>query len=171
MREPRRTEGLRPPAAPEAGEREGVARELARERTPPAPRVVLAFLPIVEAKPKDVTSAPPTILDVLAARPELALGLSSAMQGGYDQQQAFVDITQGTRTSSAAYTPRIGTRLALILHWKGPSSSNRGPFEQKNNPIRFCFLYFTRRGSLPGRRKYKEGRPPRGSYGRRKTSG
>jgi hypothetical protein len=38
--------------------------------------------------------------------PELSIGLSSATQGRYQSQQALLDITQGARTSAAAYDER-----------------------------------------------------------------
>ncbi|MCW3013016.1 MAG: hypothetical protein JWO02_108 [Solirubrobacterales bacterium] len=100
---------------------------------PAKPRVVLAFLPVAETTPADPTAARATVLDVLAERKDLALGLSGAAQGGYLQEQALLDITQGTRTSSAAYDPRVPTPLsffpdgqggALMLGW--PDILRRG---------------------------------------------
>ncbi len=91
-----------------------------------APKVVLAFLPVAEKPPKDPGAPRPTILEILDKRASLALGLSSAAQGGYLQTQALLDITQGTRTSSAAYKPRQpvdlnffddGTGGAVMLGW------------------------------------------------------
>jgi len=70
------------------------------------PRAVLAFLPAAEQPPADTTLPRPSVLDQLDAHPELSLGLSSATQGRYDPQQAVLDITQGARTSAAAYDER-----------------------------------------------------------------
>jgi len=81
------------------------------------PRVVLAFLPLAERLPKlpaeadlELAEEPPLafvpILDRLEARPDLALGLSSATQGQYDRTQALLDITQGTRVSLSGYHPK-----------------------------------------------------------------
>ncbi len=67
-----------------------------------APRVVLAFLP--QAEPTGTPRTP--LLQTLDAREDLALGLSGATQGSYRAEQALLDMTQGTRTSSAAYDPR-----------------------------------------------------------------
>ena len=77
-----------------------------------APRAVLAFLPAARASVGATT--PVSVLDTLGSRARLALGLSSAAQGGYDQEQALLDITQGTRTSSAAYDPRVPAPLTFI---------------------------------------------------------
>ncbi|MCW2996596.1 MAG: hypothetical protein JWN65_145 [Solirubrobacterales bacterium] len=82
-------------------------------------RVVLAFLPVAETPQKDPTAPRPTILEVLDSRTALALGLSGAAQGGYRQDQALLDITQGTRTSSAAYHPRVPTPLTFFPDGKG----------------------------------------------------
>ena len=82
-------------------------------------RVVLAFLPVVETPPKDPTAPPPTILEILDERRELALGLSGAAQGGYLQDQALLDIGQGTRTSSAAYDPGTPTPLVFFPDSRG----------------------------------------------------
>lgn len=80
-----------------------------------APRVVLAFLP--QAEPGPVSRTP--IIDILDARSTLALGLSGATQGSYRREQALLDITQGTRTSSAAYEPRAPTPLTFFTDGKG----------------------------------------------------
>jgi hypothetical protein len=68
-------------------------------------RVVLAFLPATEDAPdpgREVIS----VLDRLDAREALALGLTGATQGRYEQIQAFLDITQGARASTSAYSPQ-----------------------------------------------------------------
>jgi hypothetical protein len=67
------------------------------------PRALLAFLPAPAHPSLDLSGRPPAILDSLDARKDLSLGLSSATQGRYDAEQALLDITQGTRTSAAAY--------------------------------------------------------------------
>lgn len=79
------------------------------------PRVVLAMLP--QAEPGPVPRTP--ILETLDARKSLALGLSGATQGSYRPEQALLDITQGTRTSSAAYDPRAPTPLNFAPDGKG----------------------------------------------------
>jgi hypothetical protein len=79
-----------------------------------APRtVVIAFLPQKERKPNGSPVQEPTILERLDARPQLALGLSGAVQSRYDPIQALLDLTQGTRTSRAAYKPNDPPPLAL----------------------------------------------------------
>jgi hypothetical protein len=82
------------------------------------PRVILAFLPDRDVgpdapQPGDPNFDPPSVLSTLNSEPTLALGLSSATQGGYQQVQALLDITQGTRTSTAAYSPRRAPALTF----------------------------------------------------------
>ncbi len=79
------------------------------------PKVVFALLP--QAEPGPVPRTP--ILDTLDARKQLALGLSGATQGSYRATQALLDITQGTRTSSAAYKPRIPPTLTFFSDGNG----------------------------------------------------
>ncbi|MEA2267317.1 MAG: hypothetical protein QOE27_2900 [Solirubrobacteraceae bacterium] len=69
-----------------------------------SPSVVIALFP----SDPPVVPAPPlrTVLDRLAAHPELAIGMVSARQGPYDPVQSLLDITQGARISSDLYTPR-----------------------------------------------------------------
>ncbi len=72
----------------------------ASERT-----VLLAFLPFdTRAAANGITE--PSIMDRLDFHPELSLGLLGANQGGYDQTQALLDMSAGTRVSSAAYKPK-----------------------------------------------------------------
>jgi hypothetical protein len=52
-------------------------------------------------------------LGVLDGRPALSLGVSSAVQGVYDREQAYLDLTQGTRVSLSAYDPREPPPLTL----------------------------------------------------------
>lgn len=53
------------------------------------------------------------VLDALDARPALALGLASATQGRYSPEQALLDLTSGSRTAPAAYSPEAVPRLRL----------------------------------------------------------
>ena len=69
-------------------------------------------------------SQQPSILDRLDFHPELSLGLVGATQGGYDQTQALLDITQGTRVSSAAYKPKEVPVLDLL-----PARTTRALFQ------------------------------------------
>jgi hypothetical protein len=78
----------------------------ARAQAPTSERtVLLAFLPF-DTRPSANGIEQPSILDRLSFHPELSLGLVGATQGGYDETQALLDITQGTRVSSAAYKPK-----------------------------------------------------------------
>src|SRR5262249_34918411 len=47
--------------------------------------------------------APPNVLDELAQRRGLSLGLLGATQGRYNATQALLDMGQGTRVSAATY--------------------------------------------------------------------
>ncbi len=82
-------------------------------------RVLLAFLPApAPAQPVAPADADPGpafrwALDALAAQPRLSLGLSSAVQGTYDREQAFLDISQGTRVSLKSYDPTEPPPLLL----------------------------------------------------------
>ncbi|WP_354701154.1 hypothetical protein DSM112329_01461 [Paraconexibacter sp. AEG42_29] len=80
-----------------------------------APKVVIALLPIAPAE--DGPRTP--ILETLDERKELALGLSGATQGSYRHIQALLDIGQGTRTSSAAYDPRVPVPLTFFTDGEG----------------------------------------------------
>lgn len=91
--------------------------------TPAAPAqapqrsVLIALLhPPAELVADDAEGPEPAFgwaLGALDARPELSLGVSSAVQGVYDRQQAYLDITQGTRVSLSAYDPREPPPLLL----------------------------------------------------------
>lgn len=74
---------------------------------------LVAFLPQKERKPTESPVREPSILERLDARPRLALGLSGAVQSRYDPVQALLDLTQGTRTSRAAYDPKDPPPLAF----------------------------------------------------------
>ena len=71
-------------------------------------RAVLAFVPHVS-------------LERLAVLPGASVGLLGATQGRYEEVQALLDITQGTRTSFNAYDPRelpaVGIARGRILGW------------------------------------------------------
>lgn len=92
--------------------------------TAPAPahaagRVVLAFLPDGDRgpdalQPGDAGFRPPSVLDLLNAEPRLALGLSSATQGAYVREQAYLDITQGTRVATGSYDPEDPPPLTFV---------------------------------------------------------
>jgi hypothetical protein len=82
-----------------------VAPAVARAAAPSERTVLLAFLPF-DQRPSETGLEQPSILDRLDFHPELSLGLVGATQGGYDETQALLDITQGTRVSSAAYKPK-----------------------------------------------------------------
>lgn len=88
----------------------GPAAEIA-DAASPSPRVLLAFLPVSEEPPEDPAAPPISILDRLASRPALTLGLLGATQGTYVQEQAFLDMSQGTRTSTSTYRPRTPPEL------------------------------------------------------------
>jgi hypothetical protein len=72
------------------------------------PRAVLAFLP---------SGGPDSrrpVIDRLEARRQLALGLVSATQGRYSPEQAMLDISAGSRTSAAVYSPRDPPSVELV---------------------------------------------------------
>ena len=77
------------------------------------PRAVLAFLP------SGGQNNPKPVLDRLDARPQLALGLMSATQGRYTQEQEMLDISAGSRTSAAVYDPRDPPQLQLVVGGDG----------------------------------------------------
>jgi hypothetical protein len=78
-----------------------------RDRT-----VLLAFLPF-DTRAADDGIKKPSILERLDFHPELSLGLLGATQGGYDQVQALLDMSQGTRVSQAAYKPKEPPKVAF----------------------------------------------------------
>jgi len=96
-----------------------------RPDVPGGPRVVVAFMPIPDraARGVDEGAEPPLafrpILDRLAARDQLSIGMSSAAQGQYDPIQALLDITQGTRVSLSSYTPKRPPELKLYEDGEG----------------------------------------------------
>src|SRR5581483_4398019 len=74
-----------------------------------APRAALLFLP----------SAHP--LAVMAAHPDLSLGLVSPTLGGYKRPQLAIDISQGARISTRAYTRRLAALRLTVRgsRWAG----------------------------------------------------
>lgn len=78
-----------------------------------APRAVLAFVP---AGGQD---NPSPVIDRLAARPQLALGLVSATQGRYTPVQTLLDLTAGSRTSASVYEPRTPPHVELVVGGDG----------------------------------------------------
>jgi hypothetical protein len=74
-----------------------------------APRAVLAFLPA------GGDDNPKPVLDRLDARPALALGLVSATQGRFAASQMVLDISAGSRTSRAVYSPPAPPPLELVV--------------------------------------------------------
>lgn len=73
-----------------------------------SPRAVLAFLP------EGGEDNPAPVLDRLAAREQLALGLVSATQSRYTPQQMILDISAGSRTSATVYEPEEAPELELV---------------------------------------------------------
>jgi hypothetical protein len=88
------------------------------------PKAVIAMFPIQPPLPAGTDPLPsagvvdtdglPEVLGFLDSHPELALGMLSATQSGYSQEQALLDITQGTRTSRNTYDPRTPPDLRLL---------------------------------------------------------
>jgi len=77
------------------------------------PRAVLAFLPSGgEDNPKPV-------LERLGERASLALGLASATQGRFSRAQMVLDMSAGSRTSRAVYTPQEPPNLELVVGGDG----------------------------------------------------
>jgi len=100
-------------------------------------RAILAFLPDrdrseAEPQPGDPGFDPPSILSTLNSEPQLALGLSSATQGRYEQAQALLDITQGTRVSTAAYAPRSAPELVFYDEPGTPGGLFQGFLDAKD---------------------------------------
>jgi hypothetical protein len=85
-------------------------------------RAILAFWPLPEADARaeaaDADGAP-AVLTTLDERRELSLGLTGATQGAYRATQAMLDVTAGTRTSMAAYSPREPPDLTFYAEGHG----------------------------------------------------
>src|SRR3989440_11033236 len=100
---------------PAVGGAAAVAPRAARAATittlppPDAPRVLLLFLPAREkpAKVPPTVKNPPNPQEVVQKRiddrKQLSIGLIGATQGPYTQEQFLLDLTSGTRTSTATY--------------------------------------------------------------------
>ncbi|HVS28846.1 MAG TPA: hypothetical protein VHE14_04805 [Solirubrobacteraceae bacterium] len=76
-------------------------------------RVVLAFIP----PPRYANAAPtnPSLLQLFGTRFALSgLGILGATQGNYNEQQALLDITQGSRVSQTTYSPSDPPPLPII---------------------------------------------------------
>lgn len=71
-------------------------------------RAVVAFLPA------GGENDPGEIVDRLARHRQLAVGLMSMTQGRYRPVQAYLDMTSGTRTSAAAYSPEHVPLLEFV---------------------------------------------------------
>jgi hypothetical protein len=65
------------------------------------PRALIAFLPASPDAGRQV------LIDELAARPALALGLTSPTLGGFSPQQMGIDLGQGARISTRAYKSKL----------------------------------------------------------------
>ncbi len=79
------------------------------------PRAVLAFLP------SGGDDNPKPVLERLDERTPLALGLVSATQGRFSASQMVLDISAGSRTSRAVYSPPAPPDLELV-----PGGDGRG---------------------------------------------
>ncbi|MEA2223903.1 MAG: hypothetical protein QOH83_2279, partial [Solirubrobacteraceae bacterium] len=72
------------------------------------PRVVLAFLP------EGGDNNPKPVLDRLDERTRFAIGLVSATQGRSSPEQMVLDVSAGSRTSRAVYSPEDPPLLELV---------------------------------------------------------
>jgi hypothetical protein len=77
-------------------------------------RALVVFVEPPNAPLRRNSSAPDdAVLRVLAAQPQLALGIVSAAQGVYFREQALLDVTQGTRVADSSYDPSAPPLLDL----------------------------------------------------------
>ncbi len=84
--------------------------------------VTLAFWPQPQAEARDEAAdadGAPGVLTALDERGALSLGLTGATQGRYDPAQALLDLSAGTRTSIAAYSPDDPPELAFYREGGG----------------------------------------------------
>jgi hypothetical protein len=91
------------------------------------PRVLLVFFSTGTAPPATEMAArrqAEGLLRSLERRPQLAVGLMSATQGNYSEEQVLLDISQGIRVSPTAYEPSLPGELELAL--RGPGGTIRG---------------------------------------------
>jgi hypothetical protein len=85
-------------------------------------KVVLAFWPQPQAEAREEAAdadGAPGVLTALDERGALSLGLTGATQGRYDPAQALLDLSAGTRTSIAAYSPDDPPELAFYAQGDG----------------------------------------------------
>ena len=75
-------------------------------------------------KGKDTYEPKDTFLRELEARHGMSIGFFSAIQGDYNQQQAYLDITQGSRQSNALYQPR--DPIPLVVEPAGAAATIKG---------------------------------------------
>lgn len=77
------------------------------------PSALIALLP-VDLNPPPPGALRPSVGDLIAGHPELALGMLSATQSGYSPQQSLLDMTAGTRTSRGTYRPQNPPDMSLL---------------------------------------------------------
>jgi hypothetical protein len=88
------------------------------------PSAVVAASPTASAPGPNRPSAvvlflPAATSEQLASVPSLSTGILSATQGSYTTAQLLLDITQGARVSSSAYSPGLPPVLSLQPHGAG----------------------------------------------------
>jgi len=81
--------------------------------TPAQTTALIAFLP-ADPNPPPPGVQQPSVPDLIAGHPELALGMLSATQSGYSPQQSLLDMTAGTRTSRGTYHPQNPPDMSLL---------------------------------------------------------
>ncbi len=102
-----------PAMAAASGPLAHIAAALAPAAGAPGPTALVAFLP-ADAGPPPPGVQLPSVPDLIAGHPELALGMLSATQSGYSPQQALLDMTAGTRTSRGTYHPQNPPDMSLL---------------------------------------------------------
>src|SRR5437588_5975379 len=103
-------------AVPAPGARAGIPLPGGGGAGPPTggARALMAFVEPPNAPLRRNSSAPDDAVErVLAAQPQLALGIISAAQGVYFREQALLDVTQGTRVADSSYDPSAPPLLDL----------------------------------------------------------
>jgi hypothetical protein len=91
-----------------------------------APRALLVFVSTGIAPPATTAAADDQVLALLKSferRPQLAVGLMSATQGNYSDDQALLDISSGARVSPTAYGPSLPNDLELVPRGRGGTIS------------------------------------------------
>lgn len=86
------------------------------------PRALLVFVSTgIAAPPTDAAADDQTValLRSFERRPGLAIGLMSATQGNYSDDQALLDISSGARVSPTAYGPSLPNDLDLVPRGRG----------------------------------------------------